>query len=106
MKFLIVTACLAAYVVFVISERCHEHDDLEAVCVLTACNGNNTKMICEHDECTCAVDTDITCQQKSDCEHLPSDCDEHGPHHPPHHRRAPPKPGMEWHCLDSRCKCF
>ncbi|XP_021364315.1 serine protease inhibitor Cvsi-2-like [Mizuhopecten yessoensis] len=94
MRFVILTVSLAALFVYAVSEHCHEHDDLDATCILTSCNGNNTIMVCAHDECTCAINPNVPCLQKSDCEQL-SGCVEH-------HR----KPGKQWHCLDSACKCF
>ncbi|XP_033727186.1 serine protease inhibitor Cvsi-2-like [Pecten maximus] len=107
MRFCIVTACLAAFVAYVVSEHCHKDDNLITTCVLTACSGNNTMMICEHDECTCAIDPRVPCGMKLDCEHIQESCghEHHGPHPPPD-KRDPHDEDKAWHCLDNFCKCF
>ncbi|XP_069106514.1 serine protease inhibitor Cvsi-2-like [Argopecten irradians] len=105
MKFLVFTACIVAFVAYVLSEQCHKDDDVNVVCTLTACPANNTILICAHDECTCAVDPNVPCQMKSDCEAVSGNCEHE--HHGPAHKRAPHHgPAKEWHCLDNLCKCF
>ncbi|XP_033727189.1 serine protease inhibitor Cvsi-2-like isoform X2 [Pecten maximus] len=109
MRFYIVTACLAAFLAYVVSERCHEDDDVSITCVLTECSGNHTMMICEHNECTCAIDPRVPCNMKADCENDLGVCghEHHGPHHGPHDdKRAPHDDDKAWHCLDNFCKCF
>ncbi|OWF45200.1 serine protease inhibitor Cvsi-2-like [Mizuhopecten yessoensis] len=117
MRFLIITACLAAFVAYVITETCHKDDDVDVVCDLISCNGNNTVKSCEHSECTCIINTDIYCSSRADCDVLPlTECkvtghegpgghggpDGPGHHHTPHGHDD----GVIWHCLDTKCSCF